>query len=288
MILSMTGYGEGSAQDNGWEVAVKIKTLNHKYLDIYLKGLEEFELLELNAREILKDSFSRGRVEISFELKPEAEIAFALDSDIAAKYYHALKALAKKLKLEHPITLDHLARLPGALKPLPTESGELEPVLEKALRAAIKATMEMRKREGNALADELVGLIRTVAKESKEVESHAPELKEAYRVKLYERISELLENNKTDPGRLEQEVVLWAERTDITEETARLKIHLSAFEEAIRSGEPAGRTLDFLAQEMHREVNTMAAKARDALISQRIIEMKSHIDQLREQVRNVE
>jgi uncharacterized protein (TIGR00255 family) len=288
MILSMTGYGEGSAQGNGWEVSIKIKTLNHKYLDIYLKGLEEFELLELNAREILKGSFSRGRVEISFELKPEAEIAFALDSDIAAKYYHALKALAKKLKLEHPITLDHLARFPGALKPLPTESGELEPVLEKALRAAIKATMEMRKREGNALADELLGLIRTVAKESKEVESRAPELKEAYRVKLHERISELLENNKTDPGRLEQEVVLWAERTDITEETARLKIHLSAFEEAIRSGEPAGRTLDFLAQEMHREVNTMAAKARDALISQRIIEMKSHIDQLREQVRNVE
>lgn len=288
MISSMTGYGEGSAQGNGWSVQVKMKTLNHKYIDLYLRGLEDFELAEIETREKIKSHFSRGRVEVTFELEPENERTFSLDPEIASKYYEALKELAGELKLEHPITLDHLSRLPGAIKPLPVEPGELSPVLDEALSKAISATSEMRNREGAALAEELSDLGNAIGNELSKIEQRAPELKEQYRGKLQERISDLNLEIEVDAERLQQEVVIWAERSDITEEIARLKIHLDSFQDGLKSQEAAGRTLDFLAQEMGREVNTMAAKARDGDIARHIVQMKAHIERVREQVRNVE
>jgi uncharacterized protein (TIGR00255 family) len=164
----------------------------------------------------------------------------------------------------------------------------LWPLLERALGEAIAAVREMRRREGEALASELAQLAEAIRAELLEVEARAPQLVQLYRERLQERIHQLELGIELDRQRLEQEVALWAERSDITEEIARLKIHLSAVKEAIHSDEPAGRTLDFLAQEMYREVNTMAAKARDGEISQRLILMKGRIECLREQVRNVE
>ena len=284
----MTGYGEGVAAGNGWSVEIKIKSLNHKYIDLYIKGLEEFESVELNVREFLKSRFSRGRVEISFTLQPDSSVSYELDPVPAEKYYVALKALADRLKLDHPITLDHLSRLPGAIKPLPTETGDLWPIIEDALGKAVAATLEMRRKEGEALGFELLDLINALDRELKAVEEIVPTLKEQYRQRLQERINELQTGIEFDPERLEQEVVIWAERSDITEEIARLKIHLQAFRDNINSTEPSGRSLDFLAQEMNREVNTMAAKTRDGQISQRFVEMKTHIERVREQVRNVE
>jgi uncharacterized protein (TIGR00255 family) len=288
MISSMTGYGEGTSQGNGWTVRVKMKTLNHKYIDLYMRGLEDFELVEMETREKIKNHFSRGRVEVTFELEPENEKTFNLDPELAGKYYSALKDLAQELKLEHAITLDHLSRLPGAIKPLPVEPGELGPVLEDSLKQAIEATSEMRDKEGAALAEELHDLSNSVGQELMEVEKRVPELKEQYRAKLHERISDLNLEIEIDADRLQQEVVVWAERSDITEEVARLKIHLKSFQDGLQTDEAAGRTLDFLAQEMGREVNTMGAKARDGDIARHIIEMKAHIERIREQVRNVE
>jgi uncharacterized protein (TIGR00255 family) len=288
MINSMTGYGEASGQGNNWTVSVKIKTLNHRYLDLQIQGLDQYKALELPTVERLKSGFHRGRIEISIQLQRQGDSPLMLDVVAARQHHEALKRLAHELQLSEEISLDHLLRLGGAVQLVPPDPQGLWPVLEEALGQALAAVQEMRRQEGEALASELAHLWNALRAELLAVEARAPELKRLYRDRLQQRIHELSQGIELDADRIEQEVALWAERSDITEEIARLKIHLDAAAAAIRAKEPAGRTLDFLAQEMHREVNTMAAKARDGEIAQRLIEAKAYIERVREQVRNIE
>ncbi len=288
MITSMTGYGEGAAQGHSWIVSVKIKTLNHKYLDLQVRGLEGYEALELRAMELLRKSFRRGRIEAAIQLQREGWPALTFDVATARQHYEALRHLAQELGLDEHISLDHLLRLSGALQPLLPDPEGLWPVLEEAFQKAIDAAWEMRCREGQALAAELTQHLRALEQALAQVEAHATQLKWLYRERLQQRIRALEPDIQLNAERVEQEVALWAERADITEEIARLRIHLGAAEEALKGPEPAGRPLDFLAQEMYREVNTMAAKARDGELAQRLIEMKNHIECLREQIRNIE
>lgn len=288
MITSMTGYGEGQARGAGWLVTVKIKTLNHRYLDLQIQGLEDFSL-ELQALELLKRSFRRGRVEVQVTLEREGENIPRFDAVTARQHYEGLKQLARDLGLGEQISLDHLLRLGGgALKVLSADPKVLWSMLQEALQRAIDAAQRMRLREGEALAAELSQRLQALQNVLAGIEARAPQVKLLYRERLRQNILELQPQIELDPGRLEQEVALWAERSDITEELGRLKIHLAAAQKAIEGPEPAGRTLDFLAQEMYRETNTMAAKARDGEIAQKLIEMKGLIESLREQVRNVE
>jgi len=288
MITSMTGYGEASGQGNGWSVSVKIKTLNHKYLDPQLKGLDGYEALELQVLDRVKSSFHRGRIEVVIQLQRGEDSPPALDLATARQHYQALKQLAKELHLSEEISLDHLLRLGGVLKPPVPDPQGLWPVLESALVEAMTAVKKMRHQEGKSLAQELSQLWEAIGVELSNVEARTSDLKRTYKERLQQRIRELTQGIELDADRIEQEVALWAERVDISEEIARLKIHLAAARKAMESTEPAGRTLDFLAQEMHREVSTMAAKVRDGEIAQRLIEAKGHIERVREQVRNVE
>lgn len=288
MITSMTGYGEASGQGNGWIVSVKIKTLNHRYLDPQIKGLQDYEALELPILDLVKDNFHRGRIEVTIQLQRQDHDRPVLDLITARQHYEALKQLAQELQLNYPITMDHLIRLGGAIKPLPLDHEGLWPVLEQTLKKAMKVVQTMRRQEGEALARELKELWSAIRTELSAVESHIPELQKLYKERFRQRIGELAQGIELDSDRLEQEVAIWAERSDITEEIARLKIHLAAAETAMEAAEPAGRTLDFLAQEMYREVNTMAAKTRDGEIAQHLIQAKGHIERVREQVRNIE
>jgi uncharacterized protein (TIGR00255 family) len=284
----MTGYGEGSAQGEGWRVSVKVKSLNHRYLEIYLRGLEDYPELDLRVRDLVQRRFARGRMEISLKLECLGEEALRFDPEAVRPYWEGLRKLAEALGLEEP-SLDHLLRL-GALRPEPPDPEGLWPVLQEALEEALEAVEEMRRREGEALAQELLELLRNLTDEIEAVAERAPQLKEYYRERLRQRVEEL--GVEVDPERLEQEVVLYAERIDITEELARLRIHCEAAERLIRSqdrdGEAIGRELDFLAQEMNREANTIASKAREGEIAQRVVTMKALIERFREQVRNVE
>ncbi len=287
MIVSMTGYGEGSAQGGGWRVQAKIKTLNHRHLELHVRGLDDYGELELKARELLAKSFHRGRVEAAVQLRREGDAPLAFDVEAVRPYYLGLQALVGALGLEEPVSLEHLLRV-GAVKPQPPDPEGLWPVVERALGQAVEAALAMRRREGEGLRAELLRLLGALERELEAIEARARGLPQLQRERLLRRVEELAPELELDPQRLEQEVVLWAERADITEELARLRLHVQAMREAIEGPEPAGRRLDFLAQELNREANTIAAKARDTAIAPRVVEMKALIERVREQARNVE
>jgi len=288
MLMSMTAYGEGSGTGSSPLVKAWIKTLNHRYLDITIRGLENYPQLELHCRQLVQTAFARGRVEVNISCERVDGAPITCDTQLAKDYYQILSRLADELQLLDQPSLGHLINLEGVLRPAELPEMVLQPGVEAALAAAIASVRTERQREGQALRAELERCLAAVEVEVKAIEAYKPQALKDYQEKLRQRVSELAEGVTLDPGRLEAEVALIAERADITEELSRLLIHLQAARQALEAAEPTGRTLDFLAQEMNREVNTLGAKARDGEIARRTITMKSLIDQLREQVRNIE
>lgn len=288
MIRSMTSFGEASCSANGWTVRISIKTLNHKYLEIKVKGLEEYERLELQSRDLLQKSFVRGRIEVRVELQLQQEAEIKYDLEAARRRLRSLQRLVEELKLADKVSLDHLLSLEGVLQQERLEEAKLWPALENSLLQAIAQVLARREREGHDLKEEVRKYLAELAKHLRQIEVQAPQVKEYFKEKLRQRALELLKDITINEDRLEEEAVLFAERSDVTEEVARLKSHLQAAQQAIEAAEPAGRVLDFLAQEMYREVNTIGSKAKEAQIARWIVEMKSQIEKLREQVRNIE
>lgn len=289
MVTSMTGYGEGEAQTDTWSASVRIKTLNHRYLDIVVKGLEDYDALELTARRLIESTLHRGRVEVRVSLTPMDDRGLQFDQDAARDHWNALETLVRDLGLGEPVTLDHLIRFGRAFVPLPPDAAGAEPALTDALQSALEAVRAERTREGAALGQELASMLDALGGEQAAVRAAVPELKARYRESLQNRLTELAPNVEFDPGRLEQEVALVVERADITEELDRLEVHRQAADETLQNeAGAAGRRLDFLGQEMYREVNTMTSKAKDGDVAQRLVDMKAQVEQFREQVRNIE
>lgn len=284
MIRSMTGFGRGSASEGPWTVEARLKAINHRYLELRVRGLEEREELELGARRLLEEAFTRGRIELLIALERVGE-GVTFDIEAARRYYQGLQELCGELGLEGGIRVNELIAL-GALRPEEPEE-ELWPLLERAIEEAIAQALAMRAGEGERLRRELEGHLAKLEESVREVEARAPQVKLYHKERLRQRAEELLEF-ELDEVRLEEEAVLLAERADITEELARLRSHLAAAREAIAGDEPAGKVLDFLAQEMFRETNTISAKARDQEILQRTVAMRAEIERFREQVRNIE
>lgn len=283
----MTGYGYAQAQHPAGRVTVSVKTLNHKYLDLSVDGLEAYPALELKVHDLVEQHFARGRVEVQIEI--ERRMPLVISTETARAYGTALRQLTQDLQLSESLSLDTLLRLEGVLQRVEEPEPELWERLEPVLREALVQAQASRVREGQLLAEELLRFLALIERELAEIEQSAPAIKKLYHERLRERVRELTENIvELDEGRLEMEVALWAERSDITEEIARVKMHLRAAREAIAGPEPAGRVLDFLAQELVREANTISAKAKDAQITRCVLEMKALIERFREQVRNVE
>jgi len=290
-MKSMTGFGRGSAAGGNWAVEARLKTLNHRYLEILVRGLEEHEELELRCRRRLEEAFARGKLDLRVELRRVGGEVLTYDPEVARGYYRLLERLIRELGLRDEVRLEHLLALRGLLEeagPEPeAEEGELWPVVERALEEAIRTAEELRIREGERLRGELESYLDELERELEGVAARAPAVVERFREQLAERAEELL-GRELDRERLEEEVVLFAERSDITEEVARLRSHLAEARTALYSEGPTGQLLDFLAQEMYREVNTIAAKARDSEIARRTVAMRLKIEKLREQVRNIE
>lgn len=294
MIRSMTGYGRAEAMGARLAVSVECKSVNHRHLDIALKLPRALGALEADARRLIQSAVVRGRIDVSVSLNPTGAgtlTSLSVDVTVAREYAEVARRLAEELKLEGGPTLGWLLGQAGVIsrEAEPTFSAEESwPLLERALGGALSELQARREAEGAALGKELLALHEGLSAHVETIEELAPAAMERRAVRLRARIQSLLGEVALDEGRIATEVAVWAEKTDISEELARLRAHLDQFALLLRSGGSVGRTLDFLAQEMNREVNTVGSKADDLEISQAVIGAKSAIEKLREQAQNIE
>jgi len=293
-MKSMTGYGRGECAQDGFKVTVELSSVNRKQTEISVYLPRELEALESRIRDEVNRRIARGRLTVKV-LMHASNGSYSgrvkLNAALARAYAKELSRLAKDLKLPDPVTLEVLMRAPGVLQTGEelTDAETFRPAVEKALKKALDALIKMREREGTHLAKDLQKRIALVRKSVERVQTQAPEALKRYQVQLRERIRNAgLEMPAADDERLLKEVVYFADRSDISEELTRLQSHFQQFDDCIKSKEPIGRTLDFLAQEMNREVNTIGSKANDALISREVVTLKAELEKFREQVQNVE
>ncbi len=290
----MTGYGRGDSSQDGFKITVELSSVNRKQTEISMNLPREMELLEAQIRDQINRFIARGRLSVRVSLHAGASKLSArmhLNVPLAKAYARELTRLSKQLHLPGPVTLDHLARAPGVFQTdeeLAVEE-DFWPAVEKALKKALSQLMAMRAREGAHLAKDLAQRIAIMRKAVVAVQVQAPKVSERYRQQLLERIRTAgLEAPGLEDERILKEVVYFADRADITEELTRLQSHFQQFEDCQKSAEPVGRTLDFLAQEMNREVNTIGSKANDSLISREVVVLKAELERFREQAQNVE
>jgi uncharacterized protein (TIGR00255 family) len=292
MLKSMTGFGAGRARVGDEEVSVELRSLNHKFCEVKARLPRDLAALEPIVSKRVKDRLARGAVELFVKRQtatPSGTVP-VVDVALAREYARAFRELADALGVAPEISWTQIATQPGVVK-LEEKGGDLESATQAvhvALEQALTALEQMRQVEGEAIHADLDARMKLIEGWSREVAALAPKAVEDYRQRLSERVAELARGVAVDPQRLAQEVAMFAERTDIAEEVTRLASHLEQFRALMASTEPAGRRMDFLVQEMHREVNTTGSKSQHAEISARVVSMKAEVERIREQVQNVE
>ncbi|MEP7070839.1 MAG: YicC/YloC family endoribonuclease [Verrucomicrobiota bacterium] len=288
----MTGYGRGEADMNGIMFSVELSTVNRKQSEIAINLARDLTELEPRIRQAINARISRGRtnVLVASHHGEAAARHLALDVGLARSYHDAMRALQKELGAPGEITIDTILQAPGVMRP-PEESVEADqawPAVERALDLALTELIKMRDREGKHLAKDLIGRLKAIRKLLKEIGALHPAVVKKYRLAMIERIQKsglpVAENDE----RLAKEIWMFADRSDISEELTRLESHLAQFAHHLRKGEPVGRTLEFIVQEILRELNTLGAKANDAEIAQRVVACKTELEKIREQVQNLE
>jgi uncharacterized protein (TIGR00255 family) len=288
----MTGFGRGEGDTSLGKVVVESRSVNHRYCDINIKIPKRLSPFENRIKELIRSQVSRGRIDVTLRLDNlgEERVQLGVDLDLAQQYYRVLQELKERLQLKDEITL---ALLAGA-KDLITareESGDIEPYWQEVLtilKQSIKNMDDMKRSEGESLTKDLQQRLEQIAEQLQKIKQQFPSRLKTTFTRLHERLRSLLEATEVDSLRFQQEVAFLAERTDITEEIVRAESHLAQFSTLLEGNEPVGRKMDFLLQEIHREVNTVSAKVSDAEISQRAVEIKSELEKIREQVQNIE
>ncbi|ADU51026.1 YicC-like domain-containing protein [Thermaerobacter marianensis DSM 12885] len=291
MVRSMTGFGRAGAQSGRYRVAVEVRTVNHRFLDVTVRLAREFAAVEDRIRRLVAQHIERGRVDVSVRVDrlTSAVRAVHVDTELAHAYYEALKELRRSLRLPGSIDVDMLLDLPDILRVEQAEDDldALWALLEPALADALGQVVAMREAEGAALARDLEERAVQVERQVEAIAGRAPEVVQAYQRRLEGRLEEW-GLAAVDPQRLAVEVALMAERSDISEECVRLRSHCRQFRQLLARGGAVGRRLDFLLQEMHREITTIGSKAGDLAIAGLVVEVKAELEKMREQVQNVE
>jgi uncharacterized protein (TIGR00255 family) len=291
MIRSMTGFGAGRGAVNGEEIDVEIRSVNHKFCEVKVRVPRELSALELEAAKVVKDRLARGGVEVTIRrASGSGGLAPRVDVALAEAYARAFGEIQARLGLPGAVTLSDILRSDGVVR-LDERQIDVDAArgaLGEGLSRALEALVAMRGREGEALSGDLDSRLATVEELVARVAEQSPRVVEAYRTRLAERVAELARGIPTDPTRLAQEVALFADRTDVAEEVTRLRSHIAQARALLASGEPAGRKLDFVVQEMHREANTIGSKSQSADLSGVVVSLKAEIERMREQVQNVE
>jgi uncharacterized protein (TIGR00255 family) len=288
----MTGFGSGTATAGNETLTVELRSVNHKFCEVKVRVPRELNALEGSLQKQVKDKLARGAVDVVVRRasRTASGVVPQVDLSLAREYRRAWGELAKALELPDTVTVKDIATQLNVIR-LEEPQVSLEDAgkaAEAAITLALEALGKMREKEGVALANDLTSRLELVAGWVDEVKVLAPKAIETYRTRLSERIAELSKGLAVDPQRLAQEVAFFAERTDVAEEMTRLSSHLVQFNELLSSKEPSGRKMDFLVQEMHREVNTTGSKSQHADISSRVMQLKAELERIREQVQNVE
>lgn len=289
----MTGFGRGETTENGITATVEIKSLNSRYLDVSTRLPQRLQDRELEAKEMVQEYVNRGKINITVNVS-EAESAgpsIAVDTNKVVGYSKIIKELKKAAGIDEPITIRDITQFNDVFINKEEDEEILEEkwkVAEKALQEALRSLLKMRTQEGDQLRNDLIDRIDFIDENieiiTKETNGRADETRE----KLLERINNLIDEDKIDPERLEMEVAILVDKMDVTEEIVRLRSHLKFFKEAVEQPEPAGRQLNFLTQEINRELNTIGSKANNSEIAQYVVKCKEALEQIREQVQNVE
>ncbi|HWN99376.1 MAG TPA: YicC/YloC family endoribonuclease [Blastocatellia bacterium] len=291
MIKSMTGFGQGSAQGDSFRVRVDIRTVNNRFLDVHTRLPQELASLEMPLKKQIQAALNRGRVDVTVSVEQMKQATFEINRPLVSGYLSALSEMKREFGLEGDPSLELIAKLPGALQVSQNSSG-LDEALVIGFTAAVSQALvtltEMRIVEGQELAAELSSRLDHIEAELPSIESEAARLPGIYKEKLQKRLQEAVAGGQVDETRLAQEAVMLADRSDISEEIARLKSHILQMRDVLRGEEEVGKRLDFILQEMNREANTILSKSGDLAISDAAIAIKTEVEKLREQGQNVE
>jgi len=291
-MRSMTGYGRGETDYGGTKFSVELNSVNRKQSDVVVNLPRDLTELEPRIRQTINENISRGRtnVVVSYHNGSSGPRKLALDVDLARSYHDAMCALQKELNAPGEITIGAILQAPGVMRAPEAAFDSIAtwPAIERALRAALVELIKMREHEGKHLAKDLIRRLKAMRKQIKEIRSLHPDVVRKYRAALLERIQKAGLPISTDDERLVKEISFFADRSDISEELTRIESHLAQFAHHLRRHEPVGRTLEFITQEIFRELNTLGAKANDAGISQRVVVCKAELEKIREQIQNLE
>ena len=293
MIKSMTGFGRCELADGERKFTIEMKGVNHRYLDVNIRMPKKLNFFETAIRNLLKQSVSRGKVDIfiTYEDLSEGQAVLKYNETLAKEYLVCLKQMEESFGLENDIRVSTLSRYPEVLtmEEQALDAEEIWNVLKKAMEGALEQFVETRTMEGENLKKDILSKLEGMQRLVAYIEERSPEIVREYREKLEEKVKELLEDSQIDDGRIAAEVVIFADKICTDEEVVRLKSYISHMQEVLRSEESGiGRKLDFIAQEMNREANTILSKANDLEVSNCGIDLKTEIEKVREQIQNIE
>ena len=291
MIKSMTGYGKSSLSINLREYQVEIKTVNHKYIDTNIRLPRSISYLEDDIRKLITSKLKRGKVDvlITFENFNKDDNEIKINKELAKMYIDSFKDLAQEENLSTNIDVTEITKLPDVvIVKSNIDEEQIKTELLQVVENAINNLIEMRQSEGTRISDDILDKISQIEEKNEEIFGLSTGLIREYVVKLETRIKEILKTEELDKSRLMQEIVIYADKCSVEEEVTRLRSHISQLREIIKSKEPTGKKMDFLIQEMNRETNTIGSKANNLEITNRVIDIKTILEDIREQVQNIE
>ena len=292
MVKSMTGFGRCEVSEGDRKMTVEMKSVNHRYLDVSVKMPKKLNYFESSIRGLLKSYIQRGKVDvfITYEDLSESTVSLRYNHALAAEYLKYLKQMAEEFGLEQDVKVGALSRYPEVLvmEELQDDEEKLWELLEKAVRGACEQLVETRSAEGENLKKDLLQKLEELMEHTEFVEKRSPQIVTEYREKLTDKVRELLADTQIEESRIAAEVTIYADKICLDEEIVRLKSHIQSTKAILEKEEGAGRKLDFIAQEMNREANTILSKSNDLEVSDHAIELKTGIEKVREQIQNIE
>lgn len=292
MIKSMTGFGRGHRVLNGRDITVEIRSVNHRYYEFSSRLPRSLGYIEEKLKSLLQGRISRGKVEVSVLLSnvEAADEKITINHEIVKEYIDALRSVRDEFGLTDDLSLSNILRIPDAFTVVKTETDEeqLWEDIRVTAEEALEHFISMRENEGARMKQDILSRLDKIEEWVGVVETRSPQVVEDYRKRLYDKMCEVLSTTNIDEGRILLEAGIFSEKTAVDEETVRLRSHIAQFRSMLESGEPVGRKLDFLVQEMNRETNTIGSKVQDIEVTRIVVDQKSEIEKIREQIQNIE